>query len=415
MRVNLYKRGKTWWGQWTDRGRSYRATTACTDRKAAELVARRWEREAADPFYRASYTTTLDAAIARLKDTLRREGKAAGTMNMYECKTAHLARVLKGDTPLGYIDAARVDSYISRREEEHAAPGTIHKELVALRRVLKVARRRGEYHHDPRAVMPERYSSGYVPRKRWVTPHELDRICAELKTYEAAAIQFLVATGARRSELWNTRREDVDLASGRVHLRGTKTGAALRTIPVLPPYRTLLETAVRNATGEETLHAPWPGINNRLRRVCEKLRIPHVSPNDLRRTHATWLVQSGVPRDLAGQMLGHVDDTMVRRIYAQLDDPEQLRQLVVRMLCKTSADSAESADHADTHVSEKVGHDRLELSANGLRDRRELRKTAPFLRSRADDVHGLCKPPWPWGPHRTFRIERNGRVVEVAS
>jgi integrase len=377
MRVNLYKRGRTWWGQWTDRGEVCRESTDCTDFKAAQLVAKRWEREAADPSYRASYQTTFGQSVERFLVALKREGKAAGTVNMYGCKTAHLARIIGAATAMGYVDAGRVDAYIAKREGEGASPNTIHKELTALRRVLRGAKRRGEYHLDPRSVMPEKFSTGYEPRERYVTPDELERINAELEPHEAAQVDFLVATGARRSELWNTRVEDIDFTAETIHLRGTKTNKSRRTIPMLPFYRPILERSIRRAHKGQggALHARWDGINNRLRRVCERLKIPHVSPNDLRRTNATWLVLRGVRRDLAGQLLGHADDTMVRKIYAQIEQPESLGTLVnatlgdVQMLCNTPDDSGDEGESGDSNPSEMVGHDRLELSANGLRVR----------------------------------------------
>lgn len=46
--------------------------------------------------------------------------------------------------------------------------------------------------------------------------------------------------------------------------------------------------------------------------------IRYVSPNDLRRTFASWLVQNGVPLHAVAKLLGHSSTRMVERGYAKL-------------------------------------------------------------------------------------------------
>jgi hypothetical protein len=46
--------------------------------------------------------------------------------------------------------------------------------------------------------------------------------------------------------------------------------------------------------------------------------IERCSPNDLRRTFATWMRADGVPPNLIGSMMGHADSRMVERVYARL-------------------------------------------------------------------------------------------------
>jgi hypothetical protein len=111
--------------------------------------------------------------------------------------------------------------------------------VLILNRILKVARRRGEYHLDPSAVLPVGFASCYIPRKRHVSPAELDALLADLEAgkncgvttgaQRAAAVAFMAATGAR--------------------LQG---GASLNDTPAYSARRlmALAETSVRDGTAE---------------------------------------------------------------------------------------------------------------------------------------------------------------------
>src|SRR5205085_302848 len=80
--------------------------------------------------------------------------------------------------------------------------------------------------------------------------------------------------------------------------------------------------------------------------ACRRAAIEHCSPNDLRRTFATWLRRSGVSPDLIAPAMGHADSRMVERVYGRLS-PEQLREnLIAKMLPACSAGSTDSANPA---------------------------------------------------------------------
>jgi integrase len=76
----------------------------------------------------------------------------------------------------------------------------------------------------------------------------------------------------------------------------------------------------------QRLFAPWTNIRRDLHQACERVRVahddptfPNVSPNDLRRTFATWCIQAGMPTTRVAMLLGHRDARMVERVYGVLD------------------------------------------------------------------------------------------------
>ena len=165
----LFKRGRVWYAWFYESGQRVTRTTKCRDRSAAELVARQWERDAADPDHAAARTATLTGALQLL---LRRDAEEVGagrrspdTVSFHRTKAGHLVRVFELDAeerhipfPLATFRAADVDRYISTRRGETAADTTISKELVVLRKALRLAIRAGLWRGRVEEVIPVAFS-----------------------------------------------------------------------------------------------------------------------------------------------------------------------------------------------------------------------------------------------------------------
>lgn len=77
----------------------------------------------------------------------------------------------------------------------------------------------------------------------------------------------------------------------------------------------------------ETMHAgtgpviePWSNVRRDLARAAARAGVPRVTPNDLRRTFSSWLVQGGTPLLVVSRLLGHSSTRMVDLVYGQLDE-----------------------------------------------------------------------------------------------
>ena len=117
------------------------------------------------------------------------------------------------------------------------------------------------------------------------------------------------------------RREDVSEDLAFVRIRGTKRKTRDRILPIVTKdQRTLLKYALEHAQGEKgQLFLYWQNVRRDLRAACVKLQIPRCSPNDLRRTCATWLRAAGTPPHLIAPLMGHADSRMVERVYGRLE------------------------------------------------------------------------------------------------
>jgi len=175
------------------------------------------------------------------------------------------------------------------------------------------------------------------------------RIAAEL--HARAAGPELVE---RIDEALGLRWSQVDLAAGKLRVRGTKTAAAARTIDMLPALRDeLMALKVARDPGRDelvfgtsrgakdspsnvrrrVLAAAVEKANERLAREDAGELPDKLTPHSLRRTFASLLIALGRdPRVVMGQ-LGHTDPHLTLRVYAREmaredGEREQLRALV---------------------------------------------------------------------------------------
>jgi len=338
--MRLTKRGQVWYVHVYEHGRRVQRSTRCHDRKAAEVRARELERDAADPAYAAAAKATLSDALQLLL-VERREQAAAGrrsfeTVHFYENKAGHLVRVLETAEdgvyvpfPLAGLHARHVDGFISRRRAEAAHEATIAKELVTLRAALKLAVRAGLWTGNPAAVLPIAFAPEYRPRDRFLTPEELSKLLGALLADQAARVAFIVATSACWGESCRAMRVDVAEDLSTAFIRGTKRSTRLRTVPIVGEVtRSLLEYALANGQGAGgLLFRPWTNVRRDLHAACSAVKIRPCSPNDLRRTCATWLRAAGASPDLIAPVMGHADTRMVERVYGRLPLEDLRRRL----------------------------------------------------------------------------------------
>jgi len=343
--MQLYRRGKVWWVRWYERGTKFRRSTKETNRSNAEIVRRKWEKQVADPFYSAANQATVASAAERFLEELASEGKAPGTVNMYECKAQHVVRLL-GERHLRDLSHEHVLQFIRDRKKETAGSHTIHRELTTLRRILKSAARAREFDRALTTVLPK-FAANYVPRTRWLTEDELWAAIAHLPPGHAAAVAFSVATASDRGSVFRARPEDV--GETMVRVRGSKTTNRKREVPRVSLFAKLLTFALENADGESgLLFKPWGNMRRDVIAACKRAGIDPFTWNDLRRTAATWLVKRGIALNVASRFLGHASTAMLQKVYGQMDSADIGRLIEERTVPVAYPNRVETAHHTDT-------------------------------------------------------------------
>lgn len=340
MSDRLYrKRGsKVYYGWYYHRRQRRNVCTFQTDRKLALKELRRLADEAHGEAGQAaaapphSVTQALAHWFAEGMVSL-----AEDTVDYYRQKSGHLIREL-GAFDVNGLEPAHVTKYIDTRRGDGTSWHTISKEMTTLRRCLRHAHARGDLKRDPRPLIPE-MKSGYVPRKRFLTDDEFVRLVDSFKRqHRRDWIWVAVYTGGRDSEVGRLAWTDVDLEAGWLELPGTKTGKARRMIPIHPELRAALAGMKERKDTHRKMKnrkpglvvGPWSGVVEDLKKKCLKLGIAKCSPNDLRRTFASWLVQKKTPLKVVATLLGHTSTVMVDRVYGHLET-SQLQDAVRKL------------------------------------------------------------------------------------
>lgn len=256
-------------------------------------------------------------AVAHALEDLLSRGcldNAKATLQCYEQRGGHILRLL-GAVPLAGLHLDHVQEYTTQRLSEGAARETIRKELCVLRRALDLAYRRGHQLRPVAQLMP-RFKTRYIPRKTWLDYEQVSALRSMLEPVRALFVLVAVYTGARLSELERLDWQDISFTEGLVRIRGTKGSARCDRFVALHPRLAAALLPERRVRGP--LLQGWRNIRRDLALACAKAGIPKVTPNDLRRTFASWLVQAGESSYVVSQLLGHATSTMVERVYGRL-------------------------------------------------------------------------------------------------
>jgi len=252
---------------------------------------------------------------------------AVGKLKLSKLTPAQVQRLYSGLQARGYV---RVPS------QAHAV---LHRacELAVLWRWLP--------ENPCERMIPPRYSA---PRKDVWDHDQLRAFLAGTDEHWLCPLWIAtVATGCRLAELLGLKWADVDLTRGAIRVRSNlqridkkwvestpKTQAGERTI-TLPPEGVAALKRQRAQQAEWRLEqgSEWQDtglvftglqgqplhqsvVHHGLRKTCERLRLPKLTPHGLRHLHASLLLDAGLPVPLVSARLGHARPSITMAIYA---------------------------------------------------------------------------------------------------
>ncbi|MQB00687.1 MAG: tyrosine-type recombinase/integrase [Actinobacteria bacterium] len=256
--------------------------------------------------------TTLGQLASRVIDQVW-----AGTKN--ERTVVHNAncavKFFGANQPIGEIDTAMVDTYITHLKAEGNTNSTVNRKLNALSKMLGFAHKRGWLTGTPHYERQKELAG----RVRFLTVEEEGQVTATMAHFgcndEARLVEFLIDTGLRRGEWQALTWRDYDRKSGTITLWETKNGHA-RTVPLTKRAADIILTGVtapargvsRPPTDkvfdyitDDNFRSAWNRTREHLGLNGDKDFVPHM----LRHTCASRLVQRGVPITVVKEFLGH--------------------------------------------------------------------------------------------------------------
>lgn len=275
-----------------------------------------------------------------------------------------------------------------RGEPKGLSPKTVHNIHGMLNKALGDAARKGSV---ARNVVALADAPSISARKRAeVKAWEVDQLVRFLDAIAshrmAPAFSFAANTGMRRGEVLGVRWRDLDLEAGRVSVRqalvsvayemsisDVKTGTGRRTIDIDGDVVQVLRDWYKVRTEERDGIEPTPDdlvfvkpdgtsmhpdiFSQLFDRTVAKLDLRTISLHDLRHTHATLLLKSGVHVKVVSERLGHANVAFTMNVYQhvlpgmQAEAADTFALLIRNERSKTtsapSVNETDAADHVD--------------------------------------------------------------------
>ncbi|MBM3633563.1 MAG: DUF4102 domain-containing protein [Alphaproteobacteria bacterium] len=166
-------------------------------------------------------------------------------------------------------------------------------------------------------------------RNRWLDEEELEKLWVALESHPnqsiAKAIWLLVLTGSRRGEVLSATWDQFDLDKG-IWTKPAHTTKQNRMehLPLSTQVITLLKSMKEKSKDKYLFPSKIPGqplqdIKKSWSTIQKRAGLANVRLHDLRHTHASHLVSSGLSLSIVGKLLGHTQASTTQR-YAHLAD-----------------------------------------------------------------------------------------------
>ncbi len=262
----------------------------------------------------------ITLAVSRLRNSTE-------TTRKWRLSHIHLLVDHFGDIPVSEFSGVAgykllqlyIDSEVLRGNTLH----TCHKRMVTLNLTLCEAVRMGEL-----AAMPPmpRMQMGYTPRSTYLTRVEAVALRLALPTRRRLWFDVALHTAQHASDVSTMTWDHLNLHASTFLRRNTKSKAKEVWLR--------LPMALRASLLNENCRAglvvgPWRDASRDLSAAAKRAGLgKRITPNDLRRTFATWWSEKGGNMDYLRQWLGHSSRSiMVETVYAQTSAASVSREL----------------------------------------------------------------------------------------
>lgn len=347
----IYKRGNTWWIDYSFRGERHRESSGSTKKKDARALLQQRMREMGQG---GPMVDEEEITFADLREIVVTDYKVNGKKSLPTVQRAfdHLEDTFKGWRAVD-ITTDRIKAHIAGRKDEGAANSTINKELAALKRAYSLMEEASRLSRSPH--VPKLKTDNV--RESFLTMADVDAICEEIADNLVPVVRFAALTGWRKGEVLSLRWRQVDFEAGMVHLEpGTTKNDEGRTFPfnALPPLEELLRRQrkqtdkverCKNKIVAHVFHRDGDKIKSMIgawNGATERAGVPDAWFHDLRRTAVRNLERAGVPRSVATKLTGHKTESVYRR-YA-IADEAALQEGVEKLACLHEHSETKSRD-----------------------------------------------------------------------
>jgi integrase len=310
--MGLYRRGKTWWMDFVVDGHQKCETTGTSNKRLAKKILDKRKGEIAEGRFNLpkSNPPMLKQWAEQFLETIAHPN----TKRTYSSCIGMLLNFF-GDARLSQISPGRIEEFKLSRTRAGTGPATINRNLAVLRRMMKLAARQRLIGGSPFQEVDFLEERCRRRQAHILTFGEQVKVEAVATPLLRTLVVLLTETGLRvGKEALPLKWDDVDLVSGVLFVRQSKTRAGIRAMPLSKLCTTVL-TEWQRLTGPELSPYVFANLNRRQThlksvrktwtRALKNAGIAFFPIYNLRATFASRLAAAGVPDIFISQMMGH--------------------------------------------------------------------------------------------------------------
>jgi integrase len=313
--MSIYKRGKTWWVQFTDaNGERVQRTAGTKNKQEAQefhdrIKAESWRQSKLGQRERH----TWQEAVVRWVSEQAGKTSLQTDIELLRWLDQHLSSKY-----LDEIDVKMIQSIQQSKITSGAKNGTVNRVMALLRAILNRCEKEWQWIDKSPYV---RMLPTAQKRIRWITHSEASRLMEELPDHLKAMVRFTLATGLRESNVTGLQWSQLDMQRrcAWIHPDEAKANKAI----AVPLNKDALAVIRQQIGKNESFVFTYEGSpvtranNHAWRKALKRADIENFRWHDLRHTWASWHVQNGTPLHVLKELGGWADLTMVLR-YAHL-------------------------------------------------------------------------------------------------
>lgn len=323
----MYKRGRIWWITYRDDAGRYRCeSSGTTNRRIAQKLEDM--RKGAVVEGRLALPRSNPPSLELWSSRFLESIQNPVTKNRYGTSVRALLSYFR-NARLSQITADRIDEFKGARLRKGVRSATVNRDLAVLRRMLKLAARDRLIAQTPFAEVEFLEEKKQRRQPHILTFEEEKRLVGVASPRMRALVALIVETGLRiGKEAFPLEWTDLDLLSGAIHIRDSKTIAGRRNLP-LSDYCKAELIHWRNLVGPEFSRYIFPNlkkpsvhlksVKKNWRTTLKRAGISYFPIYNLRATFASRLSAAGTPDVLVAQMIGH-STASILQTYAKAID-----------------------------------------------------------------------------------------------